>query len=55
MSRKKFTKEFKLKLLKEHDEQGVSFWKLGKQWVILMLISARGNFGRLKKIMLETK
>ncbi len=34
MSRKKYTKEFKLKLLKEHDEQGVSFWKLGKQYGI---------------------
>ena len=34
MSRKKFTKEFKLKLLKGHDEQGVSFWKLGKQYGI---------------------
>ena len=24
MSRKKFSKEFKLKLLKEHDEKGIS-------------------------------
>jgi len=30
MSRKKYTKEFKIKILKEHEEQGVSFWKLGK-------------------------
>ena len=34
MSRKIFTNEFKQKLLKEHDEQGVSFWKLGKQYGI---------------------
>lgn len=34
MSRKKYTKEFKLKILKEHEEQGVSFWKLGKNYGI---------------------
>lgn len=32
MSRKKFSKEFKLKLLKEHDEKGISYWKLGKEY-----------------------
>ena len=30
MSRKKYTKDFKLKVLQEHKEKGVSFWKLGK-------------------------
>ncbi len=30
MSKKKYTKEFKLKLVKEHTDQGVSFWRLGK-------------------------
>lgn len=34
MSKKKYTKEFKLKLLKEHSGQGISFWKLGKQYGI---------------------
>ena len=34
MSRMKYTKEFKLELLKEHNEQGVSFWSLGKQYNI---------------------
>jgi transposase-like protein len=34
MSRKKYTKEFKLKILKEHKEQGISFWKLGKDYGI---------------------
>lgn len=30
MSRKKYSKEFKLELLKEHHEKGISYWKLGK-------------------------
>lgn len=30
MSRKKYSKEFKLELLKEHREKGISYWKLGK-------------------------
>lgn len=34
MSKKKYNKEFKLKILKEHEEQGVSFWKLGKKYGI---------------------
>ncbi|EEP27623.1 hypothetical protein GCWU000342_02320, partial [Shuttleworthella satelles DSM 14600] len=34
MSRRKYTKEFKLKVLKEHEEQGVSFWRLGKTYGI---------------------
>ena len=32
MSRKKYSKEFKLKLLKEHNEEGISYWKEGKDW-----------------------
>ena len=34
MSRKSYTKEFKLKVLQEHKEKGVSFWKLGKNYGI---------------------
>lgn len=30
MSRKKYMKEFKLKVLQEHKEKGISFWKPGK-------------------------
>ena len=56
MSKRKFTKEFKLKLLKEHDEQGVSFWKLGKEHSIEASIirrwwhayDARGEDGLIK-------
>lgn len=32
MSRKKFSKKFKLKLLKEHDEKGCSYLKLSKEY-----------------------
>lgn len=34
MSKKRYTKEFKLKVLQEHEEKGVSFWKLGKTYGI---------------------
>ena len=34
MSRKKYSQEQKLKLVKIHNEQGVSFYKLGKQYNI---------------------
>ena len=34
MSIQKYTKEFKLEILKEHKEQGVSFYKLGKNYNI---------------------
>lgn len=30
MARKKYDKDFKIKLVKEHNENGVSFWKLSK-------------------------
>ena len=34
MSRKKYSKEFKLKLVKEHLEEGISYWRLGKNYGI---------------------
>lgn len=34
MSKKRYTKEFKLKVLQEREEKGVSFWKLGKTYGI---------------------
>ena len=34
MSRKKYSKEFKLKLIKEHNVDGISYWKLGKNYGI---------------------
>ena len=34
MSIQKYTKEFKLEILKEHKEHGVSFYKLGKNYNI---------------------
>lgn len=44
MSRKKFSKEFKLKLLKEHDENGISYWKLGKEYGIEASIIRRWGY-----------
>lgn len=34
MSRKQYSKELKLELVKQHLEEGVSYWKLGKQYGI---------------------
>ena len=34
MSRKQYSKELKLKLVKQHLEDGVSYWKLGKEYGI---------------------
>ena len=34
MSRRKYSKKFKLKVLAEHEEKGLSFWKLGKNYGI---------------------
>jgi len=34
MSRKKYSKEFKLKLVKEHLEEGTSYWRLSKDYGI---------------------
>ena len=31
MSRKQYSKELKLELVKKHLEDGISYWKLGKQ------------------------
>lgn len=32
MSRKQYSKELKLKLVKKHLEDGISYWKLGKEY-----------------------
>ena len=34
MSRRKYSKEFKLKLVKEHIEEGTSYWKISKDYGI---------------------
>ena len=34
MSRKQYSKELKLKLVKKHLEDGISYWKLGKEYGI---------------------
>lgn len=34
MSRKKYSKEFKLKLIEEHVNEGRSYWKLSKDYGI---------------------
>ncbi len=34
MSRKKYSKEFKLRLIKEHLNEGTSYWKLSKDYGI---------------------
>lgn len=44
MSRKKYSKEFKLKLLKEHSEKGISYWKLGKDYGIEASIIRRWGY-----------
>lgn len=44
MSKKKYSKEFKLKLLKEHDEKGISYWKLGKEYGIEASIIRRWGY-----------
>ena len=38
MYRRKYSKEFKLKVLAEHEEKGLSFWKLGKNYGIELLM-----------------
>ena len=32
MSRKQYSKELKLELVKKHLEDGISYWKLGKEY-----------------------
>lgn len=44
MSRKKYSKEFKLQLLKEHNENGISYWKLGKEYGIEASIIRRWGY-----------
>lgn len=44
MSKKKYSKEFKLKLLKEHDEKRISYWKLGKEYGIEASIIRRWGY-----------
>ena len=44
MSKKKYSKEFKLKILKEHNEKGISYWKLGKNCGIEASIIRRWGY-----------
>ena len=44
MSKKKYSKEFKLKILKEHNEKGISYWKLGKNYGIEASIIRRWGY-----------
>lgn len=44
MSRKKYSKEFKLQLIKEHRENGISYWKLGKDYGIEASIIRRWGY-----------
>ena len=42
MSRKQYSKELKLELVKKHLEDGISYWKLGKEYGIEASIIAGG-------------
>ena len=42
MSRKQYSKELKLELVKKHLEAGISYWKLGKEYGIELVSSAGG-------------
>ena len=42
MSRKKYSKEFKLQLINEHMENGISYWKLGKDNGIVQALFVDG-------------
>ena len=44
MSRKKYSKELKLQLLKEHIDNGISYWKLGKDYGIEASIIRRWGY-----------
>lgn len=44
MSKNKYSKEFKLQLLKEHKEKGISYWKLGKDYGIEASIIRRWGY-----------
>ncbi len=41
MGRKKYDKDFKLQLVKEHNENGVSYWKLSKIYGVEASINRR--------------
>ena len=43
MSRKQYSKELKLELVKKHLEDGISYWKLGKEYGIEASIIRRLN------------
>ena len=42
MSRKQYSKELKLELVKKHLEDGISYWKLGKSMELRLVLSAGG-------------
>lgn len=48
MSRKQYSKELKLELVKKHLEDGISYWKLGKEYgieaSIIRRLSIPGDF-----------
>ena len=44
MSRNKYSKKFKLQLLKEHSEKGISYWKLGRRYGIEASIIRRWGY-----------
>ena len=44
MSRKQYSKELKLELVKKHLEDGISYWKLGKEYGIESSIIRRWGY-----------
>lgn len=44
MSRKQYSKELKLELVKKHLEDGISYWKLGKEYGIEASIIRRWGY-----------
>ena len=44
MSRKQYSKELKLELVKKHLEDGISYWKLGKEYGIEDIIIRRWGY-----------
>lgn len=43
MSRKQYSKELKLELVKKHLEDGISYWKLGKEYGMEASIIVNGR------------
>ncbi len=39
MSRKQYSKELKLELVKKHLEDGISYWKLGKEYPYFFIVN----------------